>query len=341
MVNDDGSGLWAVADANPGFQFRRGFHAALSPDGTRIAYSSCQYSTDRGPRYSGRANYHYEIASVGIDGSDPRRLTENDYMDHYPAWSPDGRSIAFIISRNGLGSLRTMLADGLEQQDLTPRDLRSFPDIYHAAPAWSPDGQQLAFVAEGSMGILYTVRADGSELTRISETMSPPSWSPDGSRLAFAKLDGEDVVLYTVKPDGSDLQVVTKMTDRETLYLGGKYFTWITTLAWSPEGSHILFGCGARICVVDLDGIVVGESPFEAILDTSDSLITLIGRLPQSAATWSRDGSRIAVRVHIDFWAGGKPVVYTMDPDGSNVKVLVRTEALVRFSAKLHEVQVQ
>ena len=333
MVNEDGSGRRIIVNANPGFQFKHGFHADLSPDGTRIAYTSCQYSTDRGPRYSGRANYHYEIASVAIDGSDPRHLTENDYMDHYPAWSPDGKSIAFIRSRNSLGSLRTMLADGSEQRDLSidqppPGSFRSPSrlDAYLAVPAWSPDGQQLAFVAQGR--ILYTVHADGFELTRISATMSPPSWSPDGSRLAFAKLEDEDMVLYTVKPDGSDLRAITKITDRETFYLGGRYFTWITTLAWSPEGSHILLGCGARICVADLDGVVVGESPFETVLDPSMS--TLIGRLPQSAAAWSPDGSRIAVHVHIDCWTDGKPVVYTMDPDGSNVRVQVE-----RVGAKL------
>ena len=320
MVNADGSGRRIIVNANPGSrQFPYGFHADLSPDGSRITYTSRQYQTED-------MRYDYEIASVAIDGSNPKRLTENRYIDHYPAWSPYGRNIAYL----GYSALRVMLADGSEQQELSinqplPGSFRrpSRLDVYETAPVWSPDGQQLAFVAKGTNVVrsVYAVRTDGSELTEISDTMSPPSWSPDGSRLAFAKLDGEDVVLYTVKPDGSDLQAITKVTDRETLYLGGRYFTWITTLAWSPEGSHILLGCGIRVCVVDLDGVVVGESPFETILDPSIS--TLISRLPQSAAAWSPDGSSVAVRVHIDCWTDGKPVVYTMDPDGSNVRMLV------------------
>ena len=332
MVNEDGSGRRIIVQAYPGSQLRHGSHADLSPDGTRIVYTSCEYSTDRGPRYSGRAKYHYEIASVAIDGSDPKRLTENDYMDHYPAWSPDGRRIAFISGlhyHHNFGPLRTMLADGSEQRELTiyqplpPGSFRrpSRLNAYHAVPEWSPDGQQLAFVEEDSRRNLYTVRADGSELTKISETFSPPSWSPDGSRLAFTKLDGEDVVLYTVKPNGSDLRAITKITDREAY--GGRYLIWITTLAWSPEGSHIMFSCGARICVVDLDGVAVGESPFEEYI-LSPLFSTRISHRHHSAAAWSPDGSRIAVRVHIDCWTNGKPVVYTMDPDGSNVRVQVK-----------------
>ena len=217
----------------------------------------------------------------------------------------------------------------------------SLLDAYSVAPAWSPDGQQLAFVVGANIyreRILYTVEADGSELTEISETVSPPSWSPDGSRLAFAKLDGEDVVLYTVKPDGSDLQAITKITDRETFWDSRRsfsYLIWVNTLAWSPEGSHILFSCEARICVVDLDGVAVGESPFkEALWEPPVGGLWNLHR-PEAAAAWSPDGSSIAVRVLIDSGQdpGNKPVVYTMDPDGSNVRVLVRTN-------KLREVQI-
>ena len=335
MVNADGSRRLTVVNAKPGSPyFPSGFHADLSPDGSRIAFSSCQYKAED-------MTYNYEIASVAIDGSDRRRLTNDGYMDHYPAWSPDGRSIAFIRGRGYrpvFGTLRVMLEDGSDQQDLMlrdPRDRRSSLDAEPAAPAWSPDGQQLAFVAEGNFsvgGILYTVRADGSELLEISETtVSPPSWSPDGSSLAFAKLDGDDVALYTVEADGSDPRAITKITDRETFRGSPRsYRVWISTLAWSPEGSHIMFGCAARICVVDLDGVLVGESPFEeALWEPAGFEQAFVNPRPQSVGAWSADGSRIAVRVPIGSHSnpgGGNPVVYTMDPDGSNVRVLVRTK---------------
>ena len=325
VVNADGSGRRTVVNANPvSPHFQYGFHADLSPDGSHIAYTSCQYQ-------SKHMTLGFEIASVAIDGSNSRRLTENINIVHYPAWSPDGRSIAFVRGFHYSTSLRVMLEDGSEQQDLTledPRDPLGYSlDVYLAAPAWSPDGQQLAFVVPRARHraheFLYTVRADGSELSEISETDSPPSWSPDGSRLAFAKLDGEDVVLYTVKSDGSDPRAITKITDRETFWgpLRSDEIL-VPTLAWSPEGSQIMFSCEAQICVVDLDGVLVGESPFEeALWEPAGFEQAFVSHRPHSVAAWSADGSRIAVRA-----SSGNPVVYTMDPDGSNVRVLVRTK---------------
>ena len=356
VVDADGSRLRAIVDANPRFSLPWGFHADVSPDGSRIAYSSCQYSTEgltlRGRPHSGRMKYHYEIASVAIDGSERKRLTENGYMDHYPTWSPDGSRIAFIRGSHywhSDGPLRTMLEDGSNEEDIwrdrtayTPT--RSRMDAFHVAPAWSPDGEQLAFVVffyvyeEGRSPSLqrdvYTVRADGSGLRRVSETVSAASWSPDGHRLALAKLDGEDVVLFTVAPDGSDPQAITTITDREAFEnFYGRYDSWIGTLAWSPNETqtHIMFVCDVGLCVVNLDGVVIGESTIEEVpwhFRTGE----LYGR-PQAA--WSPDGSKIAVRVPNDPRPdpGGNPVVYTMDPDGTNVDVLVRSGL-----AKLSEV---
>ena len=355
VVDADGSRLRAIVDANPGFSLRHGFHADVSPDGSRIAYSSCQYSTDglifQGRPHSGRMKYHYEIASVAIDGSESKRLTENGYMDHYPTWSPDGSRIAFIRGNHywyESGPLRTMLEDGSNEQDIsidrtaltaTPSHLPA----YHVAPAWSPDSEQLTFVVREAVHdevggsyiqrILYKVHADGSELRRISETVSAASWSPDGRRLALAKLDGEDVVLFIVAPDGSDPQAITTITDRETFEnFYGRYQSWIGILAWSPNGTQIMFGCDVGLCVVNLDGVVVGESPIEEV-PWQPRTAEFYGR-PQAA--WSPDGSRIAVRVPNDPRPdpGGNPVVYTMDPDGTNVDVLVRSGL-----AKLSEVR--
>ena len=166
----------------------------------------------------------------------------------------------------------------------------------------------------------------------MSETVSVASWSPDGHRLALAKLDGEDVVLFTVAPDGSDPQAITTITDRETFKdFHGRYQSWIGTLAWSPNGTHIMFGCDVGLCVVNLDGVVVGESQIEEV--PWDPRIGEMHGRPQAA--WSPDGSKIAVRVPNDPRPdpGGNPVVYTMDPDGTNVDVLVRSGL-----AKLSEV---
>ena len=300
----------------------------MSPDGTQIAYSSCQYSTEgrtyRGRIVSGREEYHYEIATVGTDGSTPERLTENTYMDNYPAWSPDGSRIAFIRNYDywgnyGWGLLRTMLADGSNEQDIVANP--PFTLTAQTPPVWSPDSERIAFVLNegGHIWGVYTVGADGSGLRRVSETVGVPSWSPDGHRLALAKRDGEDVALFTVATDGSDPQRITTITDRETFEaVGSRYQSWINILSWSPSGDQILFSCDAGICVATLDGVIVGRLPIKEL--------PIDGVPGWSMAAWSPDGSRVAVRVPNNPPAdsGGNPVIYTVNPDGTDLEVLVR-----------------
>ena len=66
-----------------------GLHADVSPDGSRIVYSTCEYRVDG-------VGTLYEIAMVNVDGTERRRLTETENYDGYPAWSPDGTEIAFV-----------------------------------------------------------------------------------------------------------------------------------------------------------------------------------------------------------------------------------------------------
>ena len=79
-----------------------GFYADLSPDGSRITYSSCELSQAEtgccayyGPDVAER---NYEIAVIGIDGTKQARLTATKGLDHYPAWSPDGSQIMYFYS---------------------------------------------------------------------------------------------------------------------------------------------------------------------------------------------------------------------------------------------------
>jgi Tol biopolymer transport system component len=89
-----------------------------------------------------------------------------------PAWSPDGRRIAFEQS----GDIYAINVDGSSQTNLTtnPAD-----DTF---PVWSPDGRQIAFISErdGNKEI-YVMNADGSHQTRLTthpEDDTNPVWSP-------------------------------------------------------------------------------------------------------------------------------------------------------------------
>jgi hypothetical protein len=100
-----------------------------------------------------------------------------------PAWSPDGRKIAFVSDRDGNSEIYVIHADGSEQRNLTRQPASD------SHPSWSPDGRKLAFVSrrDGNAEI-YVMNADGSELRNVTRTPSDdldPAWSPNGRAIAF------------------------------------------------------------------------------------------------------------------------------------------------------------
>ena len=339
IVNVEGTRLETIVDANPGNRFRDGFHVDLSPDGSRIVYSSCEFRIDGLDTYETdwfpvRGKYNYEIATVALDGSAPKRLTETRAIDHYPVWSPDMTHIAFLFGDNS-SYLRVMPADGSHQWDLA-RSVAS-------PPLWSPDGEHVAFFGLGDppdvdtygwpdnrfFWTLNIVRSDGSGLSRISEHTGAADWSPDGKRLAVVRVAGEDVILSTIAPDGSDSRRLIKITDRETSFadvlVPGRFGRLaLGPVSWSPDGTHILYVCEVGVCVVNLDGNLIGQSPADLIPEEG-----------RPFAAWSPDGSRIAVRApgqpynysahgDINPHAEGAAAVFTMARDGTDVQVLVR-----------------
>ena len=173
------------------------------------------------------------------------------------------------------------------------------------------DGTRLAFlVLDDFTSAIYTVRADGTGLQRLaSRVRSNPAWSPDGRRLAFVKPNRDgDLHLYTMAADGTDVRQVTA-TPAGSLQ---SEFRWVTALAWSPDGSQILYGCFFQVCVVDLDGQRVGTFPN----------VAFAAPLP----AWSADGRWIALYNQV---VGGRDevVLAGIAPDESDWWVLVREGA--------------
>ena len=102
-----------------------------------------------------------------------------------PAWSPDGRKLAFVSRRDGNSEIYVINADGSGQENLTQHPARD------SHPSWSRDGRKLAFVSrrDGNSEI-YVMNADGSGLRNVTRTPSndlDPAWSPDGRAIAFVK----------------------------------------------------------------------------------------------------------------------------------------------------------
>ena len=305
----------------------------ISPDGSKVAYSSCRYSTGS----------NFELMVSDLDGTETRRLTDNGHVDNYPVWSPDGARIASISSRAAEGEhdsanyrLYTMAADGSDVRLLAPgADDPSFAAGPHP-PRWSPDGERLAFVVyeyDGDWEVgrsVYTVGAGGSELAKVAGTVSGPAWSPDGERIAVAALEGEEgAAVYTFAADGSDPVKVADLfhsyVELDSLFghsVGDFGPVWLGSLSWSPDGAMILFeSTGVRVSVEE-------SFVYYSLLVSSVSGDER-GPPIQGIAAWSPDGSRIAVQpagVHDRNreLRDRSVVLYTVDGDGTDARVLAR-----------------
>ena len=127
-----------------------------------------------------------DIWSVRPDGQALRQLTDAAGLDICPAYSADGKHIAFCSNRTGAYEIWVMDANGKDERQVTELGARSlFPDF-------SPDGSQIAFAAPvvaGGVTDLWTVPSAGGTPTRVTDTPDVaerlPVWSPDGSTLLY------------------------------------------------------------------------------------------------------------------------------------------------------------
>ncbi len=337
-VAADGSRLWSVVVPNPpeGKQAWPMAPFTISSDSEHVVFATCDFGGS------------YELARVRLDGTGVQRLTRNlRSFDSYPAWSPDGTRIAFLAAYFDVdGStgdypsgirprLYTRAPDGAYLTELPIGLVDRERHLDFVPPRWSPDSQQLAFVKREGVTALYTVAVDGGAPRRLSDAVSEPSWSPDGTRLAFAKPDGDEVALYTINADGTDAQRVTTITGWRPEYgEPNPRRAWIETVAWSPDGSRILYSCGV-ICVVDLADAATTQASSAANTSSAEDEVHQLPkndaaayttRLPAILAAWSPDGSRIAL-------LGSLGSLATVAPDGSDVQILVVQDAEGRLQS--------
>ncbi len=226
VMNPDGSSI------TPLHVF--GSDPMLSPDGTKIVYCSL------------RQAIYSQIYVMKSDGSNIKRLTDIKTGDACgPAWSPDGKKIAYYAfaltqpSRNP--EIWLMDSDGSGPKKLTDHGID---------PSWSPDGRQIAFASHRD-GIfqIYVMNADGSSVRRLTKHNaedSNPVWAPDGKSILYSSATKDDHRgLFLMGADGSDPHAIGHSKNQDFCFP-----------SWSSDGRTVVFTVLNRL---GSQGIVTGE----------------------------------------------------------------------------------
>ena len=203
--------------------------AAFSPDGSQVAFN---WAGEKG-------NYqHIYISQIGATGS-PRQLTSagDGTFEFAPAWSPDGRYIAFYRfddKEQALAIFVTAALGGSERRLYTAKSPRKVDAL-----DWSPDGKLLAFCDSNSpdeASRIYFLSLDTLEVRPVTSPQpgtlgdATPAFSPEGKSLGFVRdtLDVREIYLQPVS-GGTPTQITFDHAD-------------IQGIAWTPDSQELIFG---------------------------------------------------------------------------------------------------
>lgn len=191
---------------------------------TRIAYVTSE-------RNRGGQRVKLEVADA--DGHNPQTVLASRDPILSPAWSPDGRRLAYVSFENHRTAIYIQeLATGRRER------IAGFEGL-NGSPAWSPDGRRLALTLSRSgnpdIHVLDLASRDLRRITNHFAIDTEPAWSPDGRHLLFTSSRGGNPQIYRVSAAGGAATRVTFEND------------YNARASYAPDGRSIL-------CVTRIDG---------------------------------------------------------------------------------------
>ena len=236
-----------------------------------------------------------QIVVADSDGYGPQALTSAS-INLLPAWTPDGKTLAFTSLRDGSGA-------HIYSVDVATRQIHPLVLMgdFSSGSVYSPDGLKFTFTSSANDNTdIYVSQPDGSVGRRLTDSRAidvSATWSPDGRRLAFISDRAGTPQVYTMLADGSD---------QKRLTFQGNYNQ---EPAWSPKGDLIAFSGRDEKRSFDIY--------------TVNTETGKVARLTQNAGTnekpaWSPNGRYLI----FSSTRSGKRQLWVMNLDGTNQRQL-------------------
>ena len=282
----------------------------VSPDGKWVAYVLSAVDTGKDKRNS-------DIWMISWDGKENLQMTNTEDGESSPRWSPDGKYLSFLASRNADKHSQVWLMDrrGGEAKKLT--DIKGDVGEY----TWSPDGKKIAMSIldqdftdtsktktrlpyvmdryhfkqdrdgwiENRFNHLYVFDLDSKKmdtLTKGNFNETAPQWSPNGKQLAFVsnrstdpdRNDNVDICLINAEKDAT----IKKLTDWPGADQNPK---------WSPDGETIAYTSTSS----NLNFTMYGQNGISLVTPATGVIRSLAGTVDRNVSDlqWTIDGKNI------------------------------------------------